>query len=63
MIYEVEYYAGPYSGVKTVTADDEEHAIAKVKARVRREMTLPMYSDGYTIISSKDEDEDYDADY
>lgn len=48
--YKVEYYAGSYSGIKEVWADDEDEAIAKVKAWVRREMTLPIYADGYKII-------------
>lgn len=55
--YKVKYYAGTYAGVKTVTAEDEEHAIAKVRAWVRREMTLPMYSDGYKVIDSYDDND------
>jgi hypothetical protein len=48
--YKVKYYAGTYSGVKEVRADDEEEAIAIVRAWVRKHMTIPMYSDGYKII-------------
>ena len=47
--YTVRFYAGPYSGRRTVDAEDEDHAIAIVRQRVRREMTLPMYADGYSI--------------
>lgn len=49
--YKVRYYAGPYSGTRVVEASDEYEAIAIVKAKIRREMTLPMYADGYKIIS------------
>lgn len=58
MEYTVKYYAGTYSGKRTVIAEDEDEAIAKVRAWVRREMTLPMYSDGYEIVDSS-EDENY----
>jgi hypothetical protein len=47
--YTVRYQAGPYSGTRTVWADDEDHAIAKVRAMVNREMTLSMYSESYKI--------------
>lgn len=48
--FKVEYYAGPYSGTREVYAEDEDEAIEKVRAWVRREMSLSMYSDGYKII-------------
>lgn len=54
MTYTVKYQAGTYSGTRTVTAEDGEEAIAKVRAWVRREMTLPMYSDSYKIISEEE---------
>ena len=54
--YKVKYYAGTYSGTRTVNADDEEHAIAKVRAMIRKDMTLPMYSDGYKVIDSDEEE-------
>ena len=60
MNYTVRYQAGTYSGTRTVTADDSEEAIAIVRARIRREMTLPMYSDSYSIVNSDDSDEDED---
>lgn len=50
--YKVKYHAGTYSGVREVQAEDEEQAIAKVRAWVRKSMTLSMYSDGYKIIES-----------
>lgn len=59
MTFTVKYYAGAYSGTKTVTADDSEEAIAKVRAWVRKQMTEPMYADGYKVISSEEEDDDY----
>jgi len=49
--YTIEYYAGPYEGRRTVEADGPEAAIAQVRAWVRRNMTLPMYADGYRVIS------------
>ncbi len=57
MVYTVRYYAGPYSGERTVNAEDGEEAIEKVKALIRREMSLSMYADGYKII--KEEESDY----
>lgn len=51
-IYTVKYQAATYSGRRTVRAEDEEEAISKVKAQIRREMTLPMYSDSYKVIDS-----------
>jgi len=48
--YKVKYQAGPYSGTREVQAEDAEQAIAIVRARIRKEMTLPMYSDSYKII-------------
>ena len=56
--YTVKYYAGPYSGKRTVYAEDADEAIAKVRSMIRREMTLPMYSDGYKIASDDSEEEE-----
>lgn len=56
--YEVEYHAATYSGTRTVVADDSDAAIAMVRHWVRREMTLPMYSDSYKVISSECIDEE-----
>lgn len=50
--YTVEYYAGTYKGKREVYADDEEQAIAKVKTWVKRQMSEPMYADGYKIIDN-----------
>lgn len=58
MTYTVKYHAGTYSGTRTVNAEDEEEAIAKVRARIRKEMTLPMYSDSYKIIDSNEEEDE-----
>lgn len=51
-IFIVKYQAGTYSGQRQVRAEDGEEAIAKVKAMIRKEMTLPMYSDSYKILQS-----------
>lgn len=55
MVYCVKYYAGTYKGVRKVNADDEEDAIAQVRSWVRKQMTLPMYSDGYKIVDTIEE--------
>ena len=46
----VEYNAGPYGGTRTVEADDTDDAIRQVKGWVRRNMTLPMYAEGYKVV-------------
>ncbi len=38
------------SGKRTVSAEDGEEALNKVKRMIRKEMTLPMYSDSYKIV-------------
>jgi hypothetical protein len=58
MTYTVKYHAGSYSGTRTVNADDEEHAIAKVRAMIRKDMSLSMYSDSYKVISSEEDEND-----
>jgi hypothetical protein len=57
MTYTVKYQAGTYSGTRTVQADDEKHAIAKVRAEIRKNMTLSMYSDSYKVLSANPDDE------
>lgn len=56
--FTVKYHAGTYSGTRSVSADDEEHAIAQVKAWVHRTMSLPMYSESYRIIDSRESDDE-----
>lgn len=56
MYFTVKYQAGSYSGTRRVSADDEDEAIAKVRSWVRKEMTLPMYSDSYRIVDQEDDD-------
>lgn len=58
MTYCVKYQAATYSGVRKVNAESESEAIAKVKAWVHREMTLPMYSESYKIVQYLDEEDD-----
>jgi len=63
-LYTVRYQAGTYSGSRRVHAEDEEQAIDKVRAQIRREMSLPMYADSYRVVTEEtdtgysDEDED-----
>ncbi len=54
MKYIIKYSAGTYSGTKTVWAEDGDDAINQVKAWVHKQMTLPMYSESYKIISSEE---------
>lgn len=56
-VFTVRYHAATYSGTRTVHAEDEEHAIAKVRAEVHRSMSLPMYSESYRVVGSADEDD------
>ena len=56
--FKVRYRAGTYSGTRTVWAPDEGAAIEKVKRAVRKEMTLPMYSDSYRIVDGSDDDDE-----
>ena len=58
--FKVKYYAGTYSGTRTVQADDAEEAIAKVKSAIRRDMTLPMYSDGYKVVDTVEDESEED---
>jgi hypothetical protein len=39
MNYRVRYYSGPHTGSIEVNAENEEHALALVRAQVRRELT------------------------
>lgn len=62
MRYTVRYYAGPYSGKRTVHAEDSDEAIDKVRRMIRSDMTLPNYSDGYKIVDSEDDENEEDED-
>jgi hypothetical protein len=55
MTFCVKYQAATYSGIKKVNATDGDEAINKVKSWVRKEMTLPMYSDSYKIVETIEE--------
>ena len=52
-VFTIEYYAGPYKGTITVTAEDEEQAVVRGAARIRKQMTLSMYAAGYRIAGEK----------
>ena len=45
--WRVHYMAGPYRGCQEVDAEDAEQAVAIVRTRVRREMSLVMYAESY----------------
>jgi hypothetical protein len=49
--FTVAYHAATYSGQMTVEAEDEDQAIAIVRARVRHEMSLPMYYESYRVVN------------
>lgn len=50
MTFRIYYYAGTYEGERTVQAENGEHAVAIVRAWVRRQMSLTLYADGYKIL-------------
>lgn len=58
MIFTVKYQAGDYSGTRKVNADSSDDAIQIVKSRIRKEMSLPMYSDSYEVVGVEDEHDD-----
>lgn len=60
MLFTVRYQAGPYSGTRSVNAEDDEQAIAIVRKRVRREMSLPMYSESYRVVANSDDADESD---
>jgi hypothetical protein len=60
MKYSIRYHAATYTGIRIVYADDPDEAIAKTRAAIRKQMTLPMYSDSYRIVSEEEEDIDND---
>lgn len=52
MLFVVRYTAGPYAGLKSVNASDDDEALAKVRAWARHTMTLPMFTESYRIAVS-----------
>jgi hypothetical protein len=54
MRFTVHYFAGSYNGERTVFAEDEEHAIGKVKAWVHKQTSMPIYAEGYEIVEQED---------
>lgn len=60
--YTVRYYAGPYKGTRNVQAEDSEEAIAKVRRMIRKDMSMPMYADGYSIVDSDYQENDSEED-
>lgn len=57
--FTIKYYAGPYAGIETVKAADSQEAINKVRGKIRRSMTLPLYSDGYEVIAVEPEENNF----
>lgn len=56
--FVIRYRAATYSGTRTVWAPDESTAIEKVKRQIRKEMSLPMYSDSYRAVDGGNDTED-----
>ncbi len=54
MIFTVTYTVGTYSGERTVSAEDGEEAIAKVKRWVRRETSMGMALESYRVSDESD---------
>lgn len=57
--YDVAYRAGAFSGERTVYAEDEEQAIAKVKTWVSRMMVIPVHSESYRIIKDESDQKNF----
>lgn len=57
MRFRVRFQFATYSGVRNVEAEDCDHAIAKVRAQVRREASMPMASESYRIIECYEDDD------
>jgi 1,2-phenylacetyl-CoA epoxidase PaaB subunit len=55
LTYEVKYQHGPYSGVRTVSATDEEQAIEKARAWVWRESSLVMAYNSFKVVRACEE--------
>lgn len=51
MRYTVRYQFGTYSGNHEVQAEDEDQAIAKTRAWVHAQTTLPMAYERYRIVA------------
>jgi hypothetical protein len=56
--FTIRYRAGTYSGTRTVWATDETAAIEKVKRAIRKDMTLPIYSDSYRVVDGSEDDDE-----
>jgi len=56
--FVVKYYAGSYKGTREVRAEDEDEAIAIVRAWVHRSTTMPMYAEGYKVVDAWEGSED-----
>jgi hypothetical protein len=50
--FTIRYHYGTYCGERTVFAEDEEQAVAKMWAQMRRrgELTLPMAYQSATVV-------------
>jgi hypothetical protein len=53
MTFKVRYQYATYSGVREVSAEDSDHAIAKVRAAVRREGGLTMAYESYRVVENE----------
>ncbi len=58
MLITVKYHAGTYSGKRSVNAEDDEDAIAKVRAWVSKQMLSPMYSASYKVVDNNEKEEE-----
>lgn len=62
-LFRVEYHIATYSGTRTVGAESPHEAEQKVKAWARKQMVIPMYTDGYEATEIVDEDKNSRNDY
>ena len=58
MKFTIKYQYGSYSGTRVIYAEDQDSAVRKMWASLRKDMSLPMASQSHTIIKEEDEDSD-----
>lgn len=56
--FEIKYYFGSYSGTRTIFAEDEETAVAKMWRELKPYMSLSMAYQSHEVLSC----EEYDGD-
>lgn len=55
MVITVRYVFATYSGTRTVVANDDDDAIAQVRASVRRSSSLTLAYESYRVVVRRDD--------